>query len=109
MWNEYPSPRWINLCKELKNYESTLHCPGTLQDRGRKWELVSSYQKCVRRGLVDLSPWLVGELLSLGPTEWAYCWRRICVTAAEDVGFGDPDLMNFVIACSTLFRPATGR
>jgi hypothetical protein len=57
---------------------------------------------------VHLAPWLVSELLSLGKAEWAYCWRRICVTAAEDVGFGDPDLMNFVIVCSTLFRPGVG-
>ena len=108
MWHENPSKRWIDLCTRLKEYEATADCLGILQDRERKWELVSSYQKIVRRGLADLSPWLVSEFLSLGRMEWAYCWRRICVTAAEDVGFADPELMNFVIACSTLFRPSAG-
>jgi len=32
----------------------------------------------------------------------------MCITAAEDVGFGDPDLMNLVIACSTLYRAGAG-
>jgi hypothetical protein len=108
IWNEKPSTRWLDLCNQLQMYDPAPGTPGVLKDATRKWELVSAYQKSVRRGLVHLVPWLISELLSLGRPEWAYCWRRICVTAAEDVGFGDPDLMNFVIVCSTLFRPGAG-
>lgn len=29
----------------------------------RKWEVVSAYQKCVRRGLTDRALWLIGGFL----------------------------------------------
>jgi hypothetical protein len=75
----------------------------------RKWEFVSAYQKCIRRGLLDQAICLLGRFHSIfrsQPKERAYFWKRICTTACEDIGYGDPELMNFVLACSTLFTPS---
>jgi replication-associated recombination protein RarA len=106
MWDELPTERWKELCSELEAYEPT---GPQLQVKSvsRKWEMVSAYQKSVRRGLADRAKWLVTGFFSFPKKERAYFWKRICTTATEDVGFGDVELMNFVIACSQCFPPSS--
>lgn len=77
----------------------------TLSNPDRKWELVSAYQKTVRRGDIALALRLCSAMASL-ETEKAYMWRRVCTTATEDIGPANPELMQFVIACSTVWTPA---
>ena len=47
---------------------------------------------------------LISAMRSM-PEQWAYFWRRLCVTACEDVGPSDDTLAAFVVACSTIFPP----
>lgn len=98
-WQEPHSEGWEKLCNQLQEYKPP---PVTLRVKHpeRKWEVVSAYQKCVRRGLNDVAQRLVGAFLSFDPKEYSYFWRRICTTACEDVGYANPELMNFAIACS---------
>ena len=101
-WNTPPTDRWLALCDQLQGYPPA---PPQLRVRNleRKWEMVSAYQKSVRRGLKDQALWLVGGFLSFGRGEAKYFWRRICTTVAEDVGYGDPEAMNFAVACVVLY------
>lgn len=71
----------------------------------RKWELVSAYQKTVRRGDLALALRLVSAMASL-PDECQYMWRRVCTTAAEDIGAGNPLAMKFVLACAQVYTPS---
>jgi hypothetical protein len=99
MWQVEPTEKWQLFCNQLGDHPPT---PVTLTVRNmqRKWELVSAYQKCIRRGLKEEALRLVTGFLSFDSSDWRYFWRRICTTACEDVGYADPELMNFVIACS---------
>ena len=107
-WREAPTERWLKLCDELRDYPLPTIDLKILEVE-RKWELVSAYQKAVRRGLSPLAGRLVGGFMSFEDKELSYFWRRVCTTACEDVGFGDIELMNFVIACSALITPKVGR
>src|SRR5438094_3879785 len=73
-------------------------------DKERKWELVSAFQKSIRRGDKETALRLVSAMDSM-PEEYAYLWRRLCVIACEDVGPADDVLASFVVACSTVFPP----
>jgi hypothetical protein len=105
MWGEQPSERWLELCGELSAYEPS-GPQLEVKNVSRKWEMVSAYQKSVRRGHTDRALWLVTGFGSFLKKERAYFWKRICTTATEDVGFGDVELMNFVIACSQCYPPS---
>lgn len=72
----------------------------------RKWELVSGYQKSVRRGNTRLAVRLVGAMHSMS-TEHKYMARRIGTVVAEDIGAGSPLLTKFVLACFSVFTPTT--
>lgn len=104
-WHEPETERWHRWCTALAGYTPP---PVSLQVRNldRKWEIVSAYQKCVRRGLVKRAQWLVGGAVGQDRTWWEYLWRRVCTTACEDVGYGDVELMNFVIAASSIWTPS---
>ncbi len=52
---------------------------------------------------------LAGGFLSFPTTELKYFWTRITCIVCEDVGAGDPELMDFVLACSQAFTPSVGR
>lgn len=95
---------WCRNAQEMteKPPEETL----TVSNPDRKWELVSAFQKTVRRGNGGLAARLVSAMASL-ETEKAYMWRRLCTTATEDVGPANDLLMKFVIACSMVFPPAS--
>jgi hypothetical protein len=51
---------------------------------------------------------LAGTVLPWGPEQRRYFWTRLTTTACEDVGYGDPELTRFVIACATVFPPSAG-
>jgi MgsA AAA+ ATPase C terminal len=70
----------------------------------RKWELVSAFQKSIRRGDKKVALRLVSAMDSM-PEEFAYFWRRLCVIACEDIGPADDTLAAFVVACSTVYPP----
>jgi hypothetical protein len=101
-WGENPSDRWVSLCFGMRLY----HPPSrnfTLGEQ-RKWELVSAFQKSIRRGDKALALRLVSAMDRL-PSEYAYFWKRLCVIACEDIGCADDVLASFVVACATVFPP----
>lgn len=98
---------WHSLADELSNQLQQPPPPTlTIKNVARKWELVSAYQKTVRRGDAALAMQLASAMAGLDG-ERQYMWRRICTVAAEDVGAGNPDLMAFVLAASSVFTPST--
>jgi hypothetical protein len=102
-WAETVADRWVSLCDGLLPYRAS--CARTFpMDKERKWELVSAFQKAIRRGEKQLALHLVSAMNSM-PQEYAYFWRRLCVIACEDIGPADDVLAAFVIACSTVFPP----
>lgn len=106
-WGVPPSERWVALVDQLREWvpPETVHMA---EDRQRKWEIVSAYQKSVRRGWDEWALQLSGATCFWGPEHWRYFWTRITTTACEDVGYGDPELMRFVIACASVFPPSVG-
>jgi len=102
MWAKPVSERWVFLCDALRHYDAPV---GRLVlARERKWELVSALQKSIRRGEREIALHLLSAIDGM-PQEYAYFWRRVCVTACEDVGPADDTLAAFVVACSTVFPP----
>jgi hypothetical protein len=106
-WGLSAGTRWLALTEGLRQWTP----PDTtvvFDSPQRKWEVVSAYQKCVRRGSNDWAQQLVGAVLVFGPEQRRYFWTRITATACEDVGYADPELMRFVIVCAALFPPSAG-
>src|SRR5437016_8323 len=101
-WNATASMRWVSLCTRLRDYEPP--CRSVTVDTERKWELVSAFQKSIRRGNKQVALRLISAMDSM-PEECAYFWRRFCVIACEDVGPADDTLAVFVVACATVFSP----
>ncbi|QZI85739.1 hypothetical protein CPT_Summit_088 [Stenotrophomonas phage Summit] len=65
----------------------------------RKWEVVSAYQKAVRRGDLAVALKMVAAIDCTGDMEMLkYMWRRVLTTVAEDCGPASPGLMAFVMA-----------
>jgi hypothetical protein len=103
-WPQMQNPKfWGDAAFALKQYEPPT-ASLTIKHVDRKWELVSAYQKTVRRGDTELALRLVSAMCSL-PAELPYFWKRVCTTATEDVGAGDKDVMNFVVTCSMIYLP----
>jgi len=91
-WADAPSDRWVSLCHGLLASEAS--CTNAFPvDKERKWELVSAFQKAIRRGEKQLALHLVSAMDSM-PEEYAYFWRRLCVIACEDVGPADDVLLH---------------
>jgi hypothetical protein len=101
-WAKAISDRWVSLCNRLRDYEAPRRC--FAGNRDRKWELVSAFQKSIRRADKAMAFRLISAMDSM-PEEYAYFWRRLCVIACEDVGPADNVLVSFVVACATLFPP----
>lgn len=57
-------------------------------------EVVSALQKEIRRGNEWQACYWARELAASGM--WRYCWRRLGVIAAEDVGFASPETVVLV-------------
>jgi hypothetical protein len=102
IWGEAVSERWVSLCAGLRDYRAPPR--GLAIAKERKWELVSAFQKSIRRGDKQIALRLISAMDSM-PTECGYFWRRLCVIACEDIGPADDTLAVFVVACSTLFPP----
>lgn len=51
-------------------------------------EVVSSLQKCIRRGDEELAMYFAVEMIEAGFMD--YCWRRLIIIASEDIGIADP-------------------
>jgi hypothetical protein len=94
---------WTDACEALRIYEPP---PMSLKlaHAERKWELMSAYQKTIRRGDTALALRLVSAMCSL-PAELGYAWKRVCCIAAEDIGPGCREAMNFVICAGTIYTP----
>jgi replication-associated recombination protein RarA len=101
-WGIAISDRWVSLCNGLRDYEAP--CRSLTISKERKWELVSALQKSIRRADKQMAVRLVSAMDTM-PEEYAYCWRRLCVIACEDVGPADDVLASFVVACATVFPP----
>jgi len=86
----------------MRDYETP--CRSLAINKERKWELVSAFQKSIRRGDKSMALHLISAMDST-PEEYAYFWRRLCVIACEDVGPADDTLAVFVVACATVFSP----
>lgn len=98
-----PSSWWEEACEALRIYQPPVKSL-EIKNKERKWEVVSAYQKSVRRGHTDLALKLVSGMCSM-PEELGYYWRRVCVTAAEDVGPSSNHVMNFVLVASSVYTP----
>lgn len=70
-------------------------------------EVVSSLQKEIRRGNADEAMFYAVEMNRSG--YGAYCWRRLFVIAAEDVGIGDPMAAVKVAALWTMAKELQSR
>jgi len=101
-WGDTASNRWVSLCTGLRDYQAP--CTSVAINKERKWELVSAFQKSIRRGDKQVALRLISAMDSM-PEEYAYFWRRLCVIACEDVGPADDTLAAFVVACATVFPP----
>src|ERR1035437_3608789 len=102
-WGETPSWRWAELCERMREYQGPPRSL-VLDNRERKWELISAFQKSIRRGDKAMALRLVSAMDSM-PEEYAHYWRRLCVISCEDLGPADDTLATFVVACSSVFSP----
>ena len=100
------SRRWQELSSRLMTFS-----PDALRaaqyGEGRRWELVSAYQKSVRRADVETALKIVQAFDAI-PQHRPYLWRRLLTTVGEDVGPADPVLVAFALHCSVVFSKATG-
>lgn len=101
-WDAVPSVRWESLCAQMLSYEPPPR--SMILPKGRKWELASALQKSIRRADKPMVLRLVSAIDNM-PEEYGYFWRRLCVTACEDIGPADDELATFVVACSSIFTP----
>lgn len=99
-WNCRPSDRWQTLCLNLQSKDASIIRDTRITPN--KWELASALQKAIRRGDKGVALNVLSAIAAM-PEEFGYFWRRLCVTACEDVGPADHELAAFVIACSSIF------
>jgi replication-associated recombination protein RarA len=85
-WDATPSVRWESLCTQMQSYEAPPR--SMILPKERKWELVSALQKSIRRADKQIALRLVSAIDNM-PEEYGYFWRRLCVTACEDIGPAD--------------------
>src|SRR5437660_71541 len=65
--------------------------------------VASALQKEIRRGDVEAA---VHWGLILYEASPQYAWKRVLVTAAEDIGFGDPEVVAKVCSMATAWKVA---
>ena len=100
-WGHAMFEGWECLCGSLRNYDAPYDT--WTFEKERKWELVSAFQKAIRRGDKWIALRLIAAMQSM-PTERAYFWKRLCVIACEDIGPADDCLAAFAIACAASVR-----
>jgi hypothetical protein len=74
------------LLERMVEEKSDLMC-GLESGSQDRWLLGSALQKAIRRGRVGIAVGTAREVFGLNAS---YLWRRLCVIALEDIGFGDP-------------------
>src|ERR1700687_613474 len=77
-------PRWQELISLLLTFSPTTS-KVVVRDQNRRWELVSAYQKSIRRADAPMALKIVSAFDSI-PQHRGYLWRRLLTTVAEDVG-----------------------
>jgi hypothetical protein len=97
-------PRWQELHSLLLTFSPTTS-KVVVRDQNRRWELVSAYQKSIRRADAPVALKIVSAFDSI-PQHRGYLWRRLLTTVAEDVGPADPVLVAFALYCAVVFRKA---
>lgn len=65
-------------------------------------EVVSSLQKCVRRGEESEALFWAVELYNSGYGEW--CWKRLRIMSSEDVGLAVPGISAEIWALYCMFK-----
>lgn len=70
----------------------------------RRWEVVSGFQKAIRRGEAEEATRLASALINAGGDAAKHFWRRIPVVAAEDIGFGDVTLVVFTVVAARVYQ-----
>jgi hypothetical protein len=102
-WEIASTRRWDDLCCGLRDYVP----PRRLFSLPHihKWEVVSAFQKAVRRGDGNTALKTVSAMSGMSE-QYRYFWRRFCVVACEDIGPADETLALFVVACSIVFPPS---
>jgi hypothetical protein len=102
-WDIASTRRWHDLCCGLRGYVPPRRLFSVLHIH--KWEVVSAFQKAVRRGDGNTALKTVSAMSGMSE-QYRYFWRRFCVVACEDIGPADETLALFVVACSILFAPS---
>jgi len=95
-WDEPASTRWFSLCTRMRDYEAP--SKQLAISKKRKWEVISAFQKSIRRGDKLMALRLISAMDEM-PEEYGYFWKRLCVIACEDIGPADDLLATFVAAC----------
>jgi hypothetical protein len=101
-WGTSACQRWRQLANGLPEYRAPSR--EFALDEDRKWELVSAFQKSIRRAEKATALRLASAMHQMAG-EHGYFWRRLCVIACEDVGPADDTLAKFVVASATLMAP----
>jgi hypothetical protein len=106
-WDEPASTRWFSLCARMRDYEAP--SKQLAISKKQKWELISAFQKSIRRGDKLMALRLTSAMDKM-PEEYGYFWKRLCVIACEDIGPADDLLATFVTACEAVYsaRKADG-
>lgn len=92
------------LLLEYEAYETMPLVQLCLKNTERRWEVVSAWQKAVRRGDTEQALRLVSAVVS--GEDWEsikLLWRRIGVTAIEDVGLANLPLVALCLAMGALY------
>lgn len=97
---------WQSYCLSLRNYLATFQKDETitLKHEDRLWEVVSAYQKAIRRSDHEVAMKVV-KAVDSKPEHYGYLWRRVVTTACEDIGPANLELVNFVVICAMEFTP----
>lgn len=78
-----------------------------LVNEDRRWEIISGMQKACRRGDHVMATRLASAMCSTGNNEvLLHLWKRITVTAMEDIGFGNEPLIGFSLICFDVMTKA---
>jgi hypothetical protein len=110
------SKGWKLTTQESEQWESYVHylnnaktAPTTLRisNPSRKWELVSAFQKVIRRADTPMAMRLLSAMINC-PDEWAYWSKRLQVIAAEDIGPGSRILTIFTAVALMICIPSKG-
>lgn len=65
-------------------------------------EVISSLQKCIRRGEEQDALFWAVELYESGYAEW--CWKRLRIISSEDVGLAEPNISTEIWSLYQMFK-----